>query len=66
MPNFFSFDVLNDIVDKYNNTYNETIKMEPIDVKLDSYAECNAQSNEQYPKFKVGDHVKLSKYKIFC
>ena len=40
--------------------------MEPIDVKLDSYAECNAQSNEQYPKFKVGDHVKLSKYKIFC
>ena len=29
------FDVLNDIVDKYNNTYHKTIKMKPIDVKSD-------------------------------
>ena len=33
------FDVLNDIVGKYNNTYHRTIKMKPIDVKSNSYAE---------------------------
>ena len=57
------FDVLNDIVDKYNNTYHKTIKMKPIDVKNDSFAECNEDSNEKDPKFKVGDHVRISKYK---
>ena len=57
------FDVLNDIVDKYNNTYHKTIKMEPIDVKSDSFAEYNEEYNEKDPKFKVGDHVRISKYK---
>ena len=33
------FDVLDDVVDKYNNTVHRTIKMKPIDVKSDSYAE---------------------------
>ena len=33
------FDVLDDIVDKYNNTIHKTIKMKPIDVRGDSYAE---------------------------
>ena len=33
------FDVLNDIVDKYNNTYHGTIKIKPIDAKFDSHAE---------------------------
>ena len=33
------FDVLNDVVDEYNNTYHKTIKMKPIDVKSDSFAE---------------------------
>ena len=33
------FDILNDIVDEYNNTYHKTIKMKPIDVKNDSFAE---------------------------
>ena len=32
------FDVLDDIVDKYNNTIHKTIKMKPIDVTGDSYA----------------------------
>ena len=32
------FDVLNDIFDKYNNTYHQTIKMKPIHVKSDSFA----------------------------
>ena len=41
------FDVLNDIVDKFNNTYHKTIKMRPTDVKSDSFAEYNEQSDEK-------------------
>ena len=37
--------------------------MKPIDVKSDSFAEYNEESNEKDPKFKVGDHVRISKYK---
>ena len=33
------FDVLDDTADKYNNTVHRTIKMKPIDVTSDSYAE---------------------------
>ena len=57
------FDVLDDIVDEYNNTYHKTIKMKPIDVKSDSFAEYNEESNKKDPSFKVGDHVRISKYK---
>ena len=51
------FDVLDDIVDEYNNTYHSSIKMKPIDVKDGSFAEYNEESNEKDPKFKAGDHV---------
>ena len=57
------FGVLDDIVDKYKNTYHKTFKMKPIDVENDSFVECNEESNEKDPKFKVGDHVRISKYK---
>ena len=57
------FDVLDDILDKYNNTVHRTIKMKPIDVTSDSYAEYDEDSNITKHKFKVGDHVKISKYK---
>ena len=57
------FDVLDDIADKYNNTYHNTIKLKPIDVKSNSYAEYNVDSNQKDPKFKVGDHIRISKYK---
>ena len=61
------FDVLDDIVDKYNNTVHRTIKMKPIDVTSDSYAEHNEESNEKDPKFKVGDDIRILKHKnIFC
>ena len=40
-----SLDVLDDIVNKYNNTFHRTIKMKPIDVKSDSFAEYNVDSN---------------------
>ena len=56
-------DVLDDIVNKYNNTVDKTIKMKPIGVTDDSYAEYNEDFNKKDPKFKVGDHVKISKYK---
>ena len=58
-----SFDVLNDIADKYNNTYYKTSKMKQIDVKSDYFVEYNEKSNEKDPKFKVDDHVRISKYK---
>ena len=57
------FDVLDDIVDEYNNTYHKTIKMKPIDVKKDPFAEYNEESNEKDPKFKVGDLCQDFKYK---
>ena len=57
------FDVLNDIVDEYNNTYHKTIKMKPIDVTSDSFAEYNEKSKQKEPKFKVGNHVRISKFK---
>ena len=57
------FDVLDDIVNKYNNTVHRTIKVKPIDVTSDSYAEYNKDSNVTKPKPKVGDHVRISKYK---
>ena len=46
-------DVLSDIVDKYNNTYHKTIKMKPIDVESDSFAEYSEKSNEKDHKVKV-------------
>ena len=55
------FDVLDDIVNKYNNTVHRTIKMKPVDVTSDSYAEYNEDSNVTKPKFKVSNHVRISK-----
>ena len=55
------FDALDDIVNKYNNTAHRTIKIKPIDVTSDSYAEHNEDSNEKSPTFKAGDHVRISK-----
>ena len=57
------FDVLDNIVNKYNNTVHRTIKMKPIDVTSDSYAEYNEDSNKKDSQFKVGDPVRISKYK---
>ena len=53
-------DVLDDIVNKYNNAVH---RMKPINVTSDSYAEYNEDSNITKSKFKVGDHFRISKYK---
>ena len=57
------FDVLDDIVNKYNNTVRRTIKMKRMDVTPDSYAEYNEKFNEKDPKFRFGDRVRISKDK---
>ena len=54
---------LDDIVDEYNNTCHTTIKMKPIDVKDNTYINTDKETNDKDPKFKVGDRVRISKYK---
>ena len=56
-------DKLVDIVDEYNNTYHRAIKMKPVDVKDNTYIDFKKEVNDKDPKFKVGDHVRISKYK---
>ena len=56
-------DKLDDIVDEYNNTYHTTIKMKPIDIKDNTYINTSKEINNKDPKFKVGDRVRISKYK---
>ena len=56
-------DKLDDIADEYNNTYHRSIKMKPIDVKSNTHIDLKKKSNNKNPKFKVGDHVRISKYK---
>ena len=68
---------LDDIVNKYNNTYHRTIKMKPVDNKDNTYVDAmalhsadlrstklhsNKKVNDKNPKFKVGGHVRISKY----
>ena len=56
-------DKLDDIVNEYNNTYHRTIKMKPVDVKDNAYIEFSKKFNEKDSKFKVGDLIRISKYK---
>ena len=56
-------DKLEDIVNEYNNAYHTTIKMKPIDVKDNAYINTDKETNDKDPKFKVGDRVRISKYK---
>ena len=56
-------DKLDDTVGEYNNTYHRTIKMKPVDVKDNTYIDFKKEVNDKDPKFKVGDHVRISKYK---
>ena len=55
-------DNLDEIVSKCNNTYHRTIKMKHVDVNPSIYIDFNKEHNKEGPKFKVGDHVRISKY----
>ena len=56
-------DKLEDIVNEYNNAKHRTTKMKPIDVKDNKYIDLGKDVNDNDPKFKVGDRVRISKYK---
>ena len=56
-------DKLHDIFNKYNNTYHSTVKMKSVDVKTNTYIDFNKGNSKEYPKFEVGDHVRISKFK---
>ena len=56
-------DKLDDIVNEYNDEYHRTIKMKPVDVKDNTNISSIKEVNDEDPKFKVGDHVRISKYK---
>ena len=56
-------DKLDYIVKEYNNKYHTSIKMKPLDVKDNTYIDFKKEIDNKDPKFKVGDHVRISKYK---
>ena len=56
-------DKLDDKVNEYNNVYHRIIKMKPIEVKDNTYIDSIKEVNDKDSKFKVGDHVRISKYK---
>ena len=56
-------DKLDEIVAQYNNTYHRAIKIKPVDVKDNTYINVKKEVTDRDPKFKVGDHVRISKYK---
>ena len=55
----FYIDKLDDIVNRYNNTYHSTIKMKPVDVKSNTYIESSKEINNKNSKFKISDTVKI-------
>ena len=54
---------LDDIVNEYNNTYHRTIKMKPVNVKDNACIDLEKEVNNKDSKFKIGDLVRISKYK---
>ena len=56
-------DKLDDIVNKYNNTYHSTIRVKTVDIKSITYNDSSKEINAEYLKFKISDVVRLSKYK---
>ena len=67
IPKNISINKLDNIVNKYNNTYHRTIAMKPADVKSSSYTDFKKENNKEGFKFKVNGHARISKYKnIMC
>ena len=56
-------DKLDYIENKYNNAYN-TIKMKPVNVKSSTYIDSSKEITDEDPIFKIGDIVRISKFKI--
>ena len=56
-------DKLDEIVNKYNNAYHRTIKMTSVEVKPSTYINFSKEINDKNPKFKIGDIIRISKYR---
>ena len=56
-------DKLDNMVIRYKNTNHSTIKMKPVDVNSGTYIDSDQKNNKEDPKFKVDNHVRISKYK---
>ena len=57
------YDVLDDIVNEYNNTKHNTIKMKPKDVKDDNNKVYIDEYNKKSARHNVGGRVRISKFK---
>ena len=60
---YVSVDKSDDIVNKFNNTYRRTIKIKSADIKSSIYIASSKEINDEDPKFKICDIVRISKYK---
>ena len=56
-------DKLDHVFNKYYKTYHSAIKMKPVDVKSSTCIDFGIENNDEHPKFKVRNHVTISKYK---
>ena len=56
-------DKLDEILNKYNNTYHKRIKMKPIDIISNKYINSSKEINYEDVKFITGGNVRISKYK---
>ena len=54
-------DKLDDIVKKYSKTYHRIIKIKPVHVKDNTYINFGKEANDKDPKFKVDEHLRISK-----
>ena len=54
---------LDDMNNKYNNTYHSTIKLKPLHVKSSTYIDSSKEINDKEPKFEIWNIVRISKYK---
>ena len=63
MKNVVYIDKLDYIANRHNDTYHNTIKMKPVNVKSTTYINSSKEINDEDPKFKIGDIVRISKYK---
>ena len=55
-------DKLDDKDNKYNNTYQSTIKMKLVDVKSNTFVNSRREIDNKDPKFKIDNIVRISKY----
>ena len=63
ISNYVYIDKLDDLVNNYNNTYHSTIKMNLVDVKSNTYFNSSKETNDEDPKLKIGDIVRILKNK---